>query len=136
MCRGGGGSLARPPLPSHRGRARGARVPGAGRPPEPRSPLCGVARRRERPGGTGRTQVDGTSAPSAHSQTKDGLCLGGARRESGAVTPGPDSGRERGRGERAGGLGPTPPPRERAGSARGRGGRDGARRPDSGGRVC
>nr|XP_058930779.1 collagen alpha-2(I) chain-like [Kogia breviceps] len=54
-------------------------------------------------------------------QTKDGLCLGGARCEEGAVTPGPDSGRESGvrsggRGA-AGGLGSTPPPREGAGSA-------------------
>lgn len=134
--RGGG-------VPSRARPSRGAgagpgalRCPGRAGRPSPRSPLCGAARRRERPGGTGPTQVDGTSAPSAHSETKDGLCLGGARRESGAVTPGPDSGRERGRGERAGGLGPTPPPRERAGSARGRGGRDGARRPDSGVRAC
>lgn len=54
-------------------------------------------------------------------QTKDGLCLGGARREEGAVTPGPDSGRESGVGSggrgAAGGLGSTPPLREGAGSA-------------------
>lgn len=48
-------------------------------------------------------------------QTKDGLCLGGARREDGAVTLEPDSRRERGVRARVGGLDPTPPPLGRAG---------------------
>lgn len=68
-------------------------------------------------------------------QTKDGLCLGGARREDGAVTLEPDSRRERGVRARVGGLDPTPPPLGRAGR-RGPGYPDGSRGPDQSGRTC
>lgn len=74
------GSSLVPAPPETRGWAGGSLVSGAGWPREPKSPLCGLA------GGTGHTQVGGTSPPSAHSDKGRTVSRGSSARGRGSDT--------------------------------------------------
>lgn len=125
------GPLARPPSRGAGAGLGALRGPGRAGRPSP-SLLC-----VERRGGSARVGRDAHKLVGprrrVRTQTKDGLCLGGARREEGAVTPGPDSRREKGvgsAGRRRGWAGSAPRPLLR--SAQARRGRGAGRRAERG----